>query len=205
MSNQYVVESGRPPSYLRTAHAQKMKKVEFAMPCHAKLDMARTSVGAVVEPARVSRVARAVAEAGVPARLDAAALIVCMYSQRLQNAHSIPATWNRCGDCKFACWDSVDDGDSLVSAEPAWIQLQAASVVTRWINATATQDQVASCLLPRGSLMQQKASGTGGASLAAWIMMGANSGRINTGDIKGPRRFRGICSPRGWEPYKQDA
>ncbi|KAF5133481.1 hypothetical protein E5D57_004105 [Metarhizium anisopliae] len=94
-----------------------MKKVEFAMPCHAKLDMARTSVGAVVKPARVSRVARAVAEAGVPARLDAAALI---------NAHSIPATWNRCGDCKFACWDSVDDGDSLVSAEPAWIQLQAA-------------------------------------------------------------------------------
>lgn len=81
MSNQYVVESGRPPSYLRTAHAQKMKKVEFAMPCHAKLDMARTSVGAVVKPARVSRVARAVAEAGVPARLDAAALIlvVCMY------------------------------------------------------------------------------------------------------------------------------
>lgn len=81
MSNQYVVESGRPPSYLRTAHAQKMKKVEFAMPCHAKLDMARTSVGAVVKPARASRVARAVAEAGVPARLDAAALIlvVCMY------------------------------------------------------------------------------------------------------------------------------
>lgn len=87
---------------------------------------------------------------------------------------------------QVVCWDSVDDGDGLVSAEPAWIQLQAASVVTRWINATATQDQVASCLLPRGSLMQQKASGTGGASLAAWIMMGANSGRINTGDIKGP-------------------